>query len=92
MSSKKNVRNKYLAAASDEQIFAAEAKINAAKRAARKPSKHKVDSVMETVVRCLSEHKSSRRICKIVADVHKFEIKKDSILRFKKSLESITSN
>ena len=92
MSKKESVRNKFLPGATDEQISAAETKINAVKRAARKPKKRKVDAVIETVVRCIFEGKSSRRISEIVAHVHEFEIKKDSILRFKKSLENITSN
>lgn len=92
MSKKDRVSNKFLPGATYEQISAAEIKINAVKRAARKPKKRKVDPVIETVVRCISEGKSSRRICQIVARVHDYQIKKDCILRFKKSLPGSTSN
>jgi len=92
MSKKESVRNKFFPLASNEEIAAAEEKIRAVGRAARRPRKLKVDPVIETVVRCISEGKSSRRICQIVAHIHEYQIKKDSILRFKKSLPGSTTN
>jgi hypothetical protein len=89
--SKKSTDQKYLPAATDDQIAMAEAKIKMIKAAARKPKKLKVEPIMETVVRCLALGKSSRNICGIVMDAHKYKISKDSILRFASTLPTATS-
>jgi hypothetical protein len=84
--SKKKAPQKFLPAASDEQIAASEAKIKAIKAAARKPKKLKVEPVTETVVRCLALGKSTRLISKIVMNEHNYKISKDSIRRFSQTL------
>jgi hypothetical protein len=89
--SKKKTNQNYLPGATDEQIALSETKIIAIKRAARKPKKLKIEPILETVVRCLALGKSSRTISKIVMDVHKYEIRKDSILRFARTLPTAHS-
>ena len=84
--SKKDVLKRYLPAASHQEIAAAEAKLNAIKKASRKPRKLKVEPVTETVIRCIAAGKSSRLTVKLVRRIHNYEIGKDSVLRFARSL------
>lgn len=83
--SKGKASQKYFDAPSAEEIRVIEEKLDNVKRASRKPKKKKVEPYIATIMRCLLEGKSSRRIADIVKAAHQVNISKESILRFKRS-------
>jgi hypothetical protein len=87
MSNKKSVA-KYLEPITDEEIDSLNKKYEEVKKANRKKKPLKIDQVAPTVVKCLLDGMSSRRICNAVWSKHKLRIGKDAVLRFSLELKS----
>lgn len=83
--SKKSDPPKYFNAPSLAEMNAIEEKLDRLKLASRKPRKLKVEQFIPTIVRCLAEGKSARRITAIVKAAHQGNISKDIVLRFAKT-------